>query len=407
MTEYDERYTPHPLKCVYILIVDAFLGLWGCLIKFPVFFGDYLLQMLFGSYLPTSIKQLDNNPEMYNKICFDTIKKRAVQVRFAQQKEQHANSTERAWLIVRYENDTEETFVFAKCQASNIFVCLIMSMFGVYFNELFKYEHLEIPVSTAKVHGIKYTPSRFCLILEDLSQRQVEFPNIWSKFVDKSLGRQVLTTLAQVHAKYWQKKCPGEIWNDANRPYQGIAMGMYTLYNVEHHYKPGLVPDKIHKVFTQALWHWREYRQYLSKSQPRCLCHGDTHMGNFYIEKDGTIGMVDFQVLSEENPIRDVTYFLASSYDPDLLEQDEKYLIGFYLEKLQELGVKNPPKFEEAWFAYRMQLFYAMYAFVFSGGFANLMDSVQTNCGVERIVRVMERVDSTGAFYEMLEGRVQ
>ena len=107
--------------------------------------------------------------------------------------------------------------------------------------------------------------------------------------------------------------------------------------------------------------------------------------------------------------MRDVAYFLSSSYDPDLLEQDEQRLIRFYLKKLVDFGVpaEEIPTFEEAWFAYRMQLFYALYAFVFSGGFANLMDQTQTDCGVERIVRVMERVDSAGALYEMLDGRVQ
>ena len=184
-------------------------------------------------------------------------------------------------------------------------------------------------------------------------------------------------------------------------------MGMFTLYNVEYFYKKGLISSDHHDQFMQALWHWNEYREYLSNSHPQTMCHGDTHIGNFWIRNGSEIGMIDFQVLSQENPLRDVAYFLSSSYDPDLLAQDEQELIHFYLNQLKEFGVEDPPTFDQAWYAYRMQLFYTLYAFVFSGGFANLMDHVQTECGVSRILRVMDRVDSMGAFYEMLDGRVE
>jgi hypothetical protein len=224
--------------------------------------------------------------------------------------------------------------------------------------------------------------------------------------VDQKLGHQVLTSLAKIHAKFWGAPAKG-VWTDANRPYFGIGMGIYTLFNVERTCKKGLVPAEVHEVFVQALYHWPAIRAFYSRAGPHTMCHGDAHMGNFYIKPDGSIGTFDFQVLCEEHPMRDVAYFLASSYDGDLLEKEEKDLIRFYLSKLVEFGVPQAeaPSFEDAWFMYRMQLFYAMYAFVFSGGFANLMDHVQTDAGVERIVRVMQRVDSAAALYEVLDGK--
>ena len=391
--------------CAYILVVDNLYGLYCLCLALPEFIFDYIVQLMFGSYLPLSIEGLINC-ETYNKVCFDHVGKKAVKVERAHQKEQHANSTSRAWLRVRYEGDEEDTLVLAKCQAINIFVRAIMSLFNVYRNELLAYEQIDLPIPTSKVHGLKYTRSRFVLVLEDLSTKQVEFPNIWSKHVDFELGSRVLAALAKIHAKYWND-CPKGVWNEQNRPYQGLGMGMFTLWRVERICKKDLFSPLMHETFMQALWHWMDYRRYLSASQPKTLCHGDTHMGNFYIEKDGTIGAIDFQVLSEENPIRDVTYFLSSSYDADLLAKDEKKLLAFYLSELKANGVKDVMSLDEAYYAYRMQLFYALYAFVFSGGFANLMDHVQTECGVERILKVMQRVDSIGAFYEMLDGRVQ
>jgi len=279
-------------------------------------------------------------------------------------------------------------------------------MFGIYRNELYAYANIEFPVSIPKAYVAKWTPSRFTLVLEDLSSQGCSFPNLWSTFVDDKLGHQVLTSLARIHAQFWQS-CPKAVWTDANRPYFGIGMGMFTLYNVESRCKKGLVSPEIHKVFMQALSSWPELRAYYSRSKVQTLCHGDPHIGNWFIKKDGTIGAYDFQVLSEDNPMRDVTYFLSCSYDADLLEKDEESLIRFYLSKLVEFGVPKDqvPSFDEAFFQYRIWLFYAMYAFVFSGGFANLMDHTQTNYGVERIVRVMQRVDSAGALYEVLDGK--
>ena len=40
------------------------------------------------------------------------------------------------------------------------------------------------------------------------------------------------------------------------------------------------------------------------------MINSDPHMGNFFIRKEGTIGTFDFQVLSEEHPIRDVRHSL-------------------------------------------------------------------------------------------------
>ena len=83
---------------------------------------------------------------------------------------------------------------------------------------------------TPKVYLAKWTPSRFVLVMEDLSSQGtlysimnngsysfflclfvcfnegVEFPNIWSKNVTKPLAKQVLTTLAKIHATYWVRR---------------------------------------------------------------------------------------------------------------------------------------------------------------------------------------------------------
>ena len=55
---------------------------------------------------------------------------------------------------------------------------------------------------------------------------------------------------------------------------------------------------------------WNTLRAYYSrrgKDHPKCMYHGDSHMGNYFIKNDDTIGTFDLQVLFEVHPIRDVT----------------------------------------------------------------------------------------------------
>lgn len=91
------------------------------------------------------------------------------------------------------------------------------------------------------------------------------------------------------------------------------------------------------------------------------MVHGDTHMGNFFIEPDQTIGTFDLQVKSEEHPMRDVAYFLACSYPEEDLPKHEKMLIKYYIARLKASGAvpeAELPTFEECWFQYRLHTWY-------------------------------------------------
>jgi hypothetical protein len=66
----------------------------------------------------------------------------------------------------------------------------------------------------------------------------------------------------------------------------------------------------------------------------------------------------------------------------ELTASSEKDLIKFYLSRLtahlgdapSDAAGAAVPTFDDAWYEYRNQSLYALFAFVFSGGFSNLMD---------------------------------
>lgn len=330
-------------------------------------------------------------------------------VDFAEQREQHANTTDRAWLLVQYVGDETPTPVFAKTQARNVVTRHTLSLMGIYATEITAYSDLDLPIRRPHAHIVSASRSRFALVLDDLSSQGATFPSIWNTHVDRELGCKIVATLAQMHASHWGDKVPA--WATRNQRQHRYAgpLGLATAPITRRACRPDLFTDDAYEAYRLALFHWAELQDFYSASEPRALCHGDAHLGNFYITADNEIGVLDFQVVTGAHPMRDIAYFLMCSYSPDDLGADEEDLIRFYLDQLQKFGVHaaDVPTFADAWTQYRVWSWYALYAFTVSGGMGEIQDAYQTEVGVERILRAMERVDAVGALHEVLDGKLK
>eukprot|EP00656_Telonema_subtile_P052863 TRINITY_DN7472_c0_g1_i1.p2 TRINITY_DN7472_c0_g1~~TRINITY_DN7472_c0_g1_i1.p2 ORF type:complete len:139 (-),score=39.02 TRINITY_DN7472_c0_g1_i1:125-541(-) len=137
-------------------------------------------------------------------------------------------------------------------------------------------------------------------------------------------------------------------------------------------------------------------------------------MGNFYLKEDGEIGVIDFQCVAHEHPMRDVTYFLASSYPQHNIEQDEPELLQYYHQQLtHNLKLRDPalraPSMEECRAQQKLQAFYAMFAWVFSGGVpdaASLMDlDMMGRVSIGRVAATLDRLGCEDALHELLKAR--
>ena len=94
---------------------------------------------------------------------------------------------------------------------------------------------------------------------------------------------------------------------------------------------------------------------------PRCLLHGDAHLGNMYFTRDGRAGILDWQALSVGPWHHDVTYFIVSSLDIADRRRWEQALLAGYLDRLRAYGVEDPPGFEEAWNCHVKQIVYGLF----------------------------------------------
>ena len=223
-------HEPGLLRKVWILLIDCLWGLWVCIIGIGPVLLDFARTNLCQSRknrLPTSVKEL-TDPAVYSRLAGYKV----VAVEYKNSEEQHANSTDRAWLRVTKE-DGEVCSVFAKVHSQNLLVRTFFFMFPVYDNELNAYATLSFPVMVPKPHVVRWTRSRFTLILEDLrAHGDVTLPNLWmNPPASRQLAESILDALARVHAKFWGEP-PAGIWTDKTRPYDTLYIG-HRLLNTD------------------------------------------------------------------------------------------------------------------------------------------------------------------------------
>jgi aminoglycoside phosphotransferase (APT) family kinase protein len=114
-------------------------------------------------------------------------------------------------------------------------------------------------------------------------------------------------------------------------------------------------PDRLRAAFTA-------YRTEVQR-EAFCVLHGDAHIGNAYVERNGRVGFVDWQTIAVGPWTHDVNYFLVSALDVPDRRAYERDLLGRYLKALARFGV-TVPGVDEAWDAYRRASVYGFLAWL-------------------------------------------
>jgi aminoglycoside phosphotransferase (APT) family kinase protein len=93
---------------------------------------------------------------------------------------------------------------------------------------------------------------------------------------------------------------------------------------------------------------------------PQTYIHGDTHIGNVFV--DGKrVGFHDWGLSRVSTPLRDVSYFLTMSVDPEERRRSERDLLRTYLGALRAAGGPQI-SLDEAYAAHRVQAGYTVLA---------------------------------------------
>ena len=207
------------------------------------------------------------------------------------------------------------------------------------------------------------------VILEDLDTTGATFCRVQKTLTYEQVAAQ-LDTLANLHAQWWQGaelEAGGSLaWVDVLDPLPEGVLGTYQRSRLQ----PAVYAECMalpRGVAVSRYFHDRdrmeramERLRVVDRIGPHCLLHTDPHLGNWYLDREGRPGLLDWQSVRKGPWAHDFNYCVVSSVDMIDRRAWERELLQHYLDALRERGV-TPPGFDEAWLAYRKQTVYGLY----------------------------------------------
>jgi aminoglycoside phosphotransferase (APT) family kinase protein len=198
----------------------------------------------------------------------------------------------------------------------------------------------------------------FALVLEDLAAGGCAFSDgSWGVTADAAAG--ALEDLARFHGRFADPAVRAALapWLAAPRV-RRTELTAQRLRTVLDQHGDALTPAYVaagelyaeHHAGLDALWN----------AGPQTYIHGDTHIGNVFL--DGPrVGFLDWGLSRLSTPLRDVSYFLTMTVDPEERRRSERDLLRLYLSAWRAAGGADIG-FDEAWTVHRVQAGYTVVA---------------------------------------------
>lgn len=250
----------------------------------------------------------------------------------------------------------------------------------------------EIPLPVPACYFVDYDADRKqgIVIMEDLVERGVTFCNALRPQTHEQVARR-LTALARFHARSWNtpELAPGGKWSD-------IVDFFDTMRSFFEHYAGSdnwqRFVDSPRGAASSVRFHdpawlldsWDRVTRF-AHSLPHCILHGDIHLGNLYIEADGTPGFFD-SIVSRGPGMLEVSYHVSASLDTADRKRWEGSLVQHYLDELRAHGV-DAPSFDEAMHQYAVFLLYGY--FIWMTTEANRQTEPVNTANVSRVSTAM------------------
>ena len=263
----------------------------------------------------------------------------------------HSGTTGRARLRVTWEHGDLPAAIFVKLAPTDPIQRAMAVETGMGAREARFYDVLgrEMPVRVPRPICSQWSADgrAYIMLGEDLVDAGCSFPGFASSG-DGAVVRSAVEGLARLHAAFWETpRFEADLmWIEPpmHSPIgpQLVGAGV-EQFGAEQ-------PQAFHEVAEIYIGHGDALARRLAAG-PHTLVHGDTHLGNFFIE-EGRVGFLDWACVSKASGLRDFGYFLCSSVETDLRRAEQESLLRHYLEVLEACGAPAPG-FDAAWRAVR------------------------------------------------------
>lgn len=223
------------------------------------------------------------------------------------------------------------------------------------------FTELSLPHPTCYFADYEADTQQGIVIMEDLQKNGVEFCHALKPQSFEQVARR-LRVLARFHAATWgsSELTSGGKWGDLV-DFLDTVDNFFDLKTQPEHWARFLRSPRgaaTSQLFQDRDWMreaWRRLKHF-AKQQTYCVLHGDIHLGNLYIARDGTPGF--FDTLASRGPgLLEVSYHISASVDSAHRCRWEGALVQHYLDEIKRNGVE-PPSFDQAMHQYAIFLVY-------------------------------------------------
>lgn len=219
----------------------------------------------------------------------------------------------------------------------------------------------EVPFTTATCHCTVLADdgtTDFVVVLEDLGGlRQLD--QVAGCSWDETL--RVLDDLAAFHARWWNH----ESLPDLATTFLPVRNDMYVAV-LPQLYAPGweIAKEVAGDLLTPELRAFGERWSELcgpmleQVNEPTTLIHGDWRSDNLFLDDQGRLTVIDFQIVGTGSGLSDVGYFVSQSLEPEVRQGRDREIVDAYLARLAAHGVTLDEA--EAWRQYRLALCFCL-----------------------------------------------
>lgn len=190
------------------------------------------------------------------------------------------------------------------------------------------------------------------VVMEDLARRGAVFGDPMQPRAPELVARS-LSLLARFHAQTWgcSEFTAGDRlgWVETAPPFSRPGLQPYLEPDAWQGYCAMPRGAAASRRFHDRAWAIDALRRMerLSAQVSNCVIHGNSHLGNTFVEPDGTPGFYDI-VPRRAPPMAEVCYHIALTMDVADRPRWERELVGHYLDEVKRHGVADVPTLDEA-----------------------------------------------------------
>lgn len=235
--------------------------------------------------------------------------------------------------------------------------------------------HLQAPVAR-KWYADRETDShmagggRSIVMMEDLGVADGQFGHSSGQLGVDGVAKG-LESLAALHGALWgSPQLAAMAWlptsmDTAIDTEQLRRNYLYIARNLAQPADQAVLPRWVHET-PERFAHAFDELAYFARSQPgpHCLVHGDAHQGNSFLRGNGQRIWLDWQLVRQGRPWRDVSYFMLGALTVKERRASAEQLVRHYREALLATGARDVPDFDTTWQHFRRWPVYGLQAWL-------------------------------------------